>query len=84
MFKKSQSLKFKKSQSLKYQSGEFLEKIPPPPLRKYPLVSQHFEILDRENLGDSNCSLPLEMIIFEGKSVQNTSRILKIFACGAY
>ncbi len=31
-----------------------------------------------------SCSLPLEMIIFEGKSVQNTSRKLKIFACGAY
>ena len=49
-----------------------------------PLVSQHFWDLDRENFGDSNYSLPLEMIIFEGKSVQNTSRMLKIFACGAY
>jgi hypothetical protein len=32
---------------------------------------------DRENFGDSNCSLPLEMIIFNGQSVQNTSRMLK-------
>ena len=32
---------------------------------------------DREKFGDSNCSLPLEMIIFKGQSVQNTSRMLK-------
>ena len=31
----------------------------------------------------SNCSLPLEMLIFEGRSVQDTSRMLFFFACGA-
>ena len=44
--------------------------------KKLPLVFQHSGILDRENFADSNCRLPLEMIIFEGKSVQNTSRKL--------
>ena len=48
-----------------------------------PLFQGHFEIMDRENFGDPNCSFPLEMIIFEGKSVQNTSRMPKFFACGA-
>ena len=32
---------------------------------------------DRYIFGDFNCSLPLEMIIFKGQSVQNTSRMLK-------
>ena len=45
---------------------------------KTPLVFQHSGILDRENW-DSNCRLPLEMIIFAGKSTSEHFRKLKKF-----